>query len=168
MNEPKAKRLTSPGYGFENVAQPGQALPWEQVSKLIAEARNYWLVTATKQGRPHAAPVWAIWDDGRLLFSTSRTSRKGINIEANPRVVVHLDHDQAAVILDGIAERVTDQEAIDRFARATDEKYDWDGDMNELLADPNNAVYVVHPHIAFTYEENLGETATRWEFPPTA
>ena len=165
MNEPRAKRLTSPGYGFENVEEPGQALPWDQVSKLLSDARNYWLVTATKDGRPHAAPVWAIWDDGRLLFSTSRNSRKGINIEHNPRVVVHLDHEQAAVIVDGIAERVTDQAAIDRFAKAVDEKYDWDGDMNELLADQTNGVYVVHPHIAFTYSESLGETATRWEFP---
>jgi PPOX class probable F420-dependent enzyme len=165
MNEPRAKRLTSPGYGFENVESPGAALPWEQVSKLLSEARNYWLVTATKDGRPHAAPVWAIWDDGRLLFSTSRNSRKGINIERNPRVVVHLDHEPAAVILDGIAERVTDEAVIDRFAKAVDEKYDWDGDMNALLADPTNGVYVVHPHIAFSYEENLGETATRWEFP---
>ncbi len=165
MTEPRAKRLTSPGYGFEKVEQPGEALPWEQVSKLIADARNYWLVTATKTGRPHAAPVWAIWDDGRLFFSTSRLSRKGVNIEANPRVVVHLDHERAAVILDGVAERVTEKEAIDRYARATVDKYAWEGDMDELLADPDNAVYVVHPHIAFTYEENLGETATRWEFP---
>jgi general stress protein 26 len=165
VNEPRAKRLTSPGYGFENVEQPGRALPWEQVSQLISEARNYWLVTATKDGRPHAAPVWAIWDDGRLLFSTARNSRKGINIEANPRVVVHLDHDQAAVILDGIAERVTDRETIERYARATDDKYDWEGDMDELLADPNNGVYVVHPHMAFSFSEDLGESATRWEFP---
>jgi general stress protein 26 len=168
VNEPKAKRLTSPGYGFESVEQPGQALPWDQVSKLLSEARNYWLVTATKEGRPHAAPVWAIWDDGRLFFSTARNSRKGINVEANPRVVIHLDHTEAAVILDGIAERVTDQAVIDRYARATDEKYEWDGDMDELLKDPNNGVYVIHPHIAFSFSENLGESATRWEFPPTA
>jgi general stress protein 26 len=165
VTKPKAKRLTSRGYGFEDVKQPGEALPWEHVSQLLSEARNYWLVTATKSGRPHAAPVWAIWDDGRLLFSTSRASRKGVNLEHNPRVVVHLDHTEAAVILDGIAERVTDQPTIDRFARATETKYDWDGDMEALLADPNNAVYVVHPHIAFSFGEDLGETATRWEFP---
>jgi general stress protein 26 len=165
VTKPRAKRLTSPGYGFEAVERPGEALPWEQVSELIAKARNYWLVTATKQGRPHAAPVWAIWDDGRLFFSTARTSRKAINLEANPRVVIHLDHTEAAVILDGIAERVDDQETIDRYASATDAKYDWDGDMTELLKDPNNAVYVIHPHIAFSFGENLGETSTRWEFP---
>jgi general stress protein 26 len=163
--KPRAKRLTSPGYGFENVEEPGAALPWELVSKLLSEARNYWLITATKDGRPHAAPVWAIWDDGRLFFSTARNSRKGLNIESNPRVVVHLDHEQAAVILDGIAERVTDEAAIERFARAVDEKYAWDGDMDALLADPNNGVYAVHPHIAFSFGEDLGQTATRWEFP---
>jgi general stress protein 26 len=164
MDAPKAERLTSKGYGFEAADEPGELLPWSRVEELLTKAKNYWLVTSTKKGRPHAAPVWAVWEKGRLLFSTSVASRKARNLEANPRVVVHLDHDDAAVIVEGICERITDRDAIDRFGSATQQKYEWEGSMDELLADPSNGVYAVHPHLVFSFGEPLGETGTRWVF----
>lgn len=68
--------MTSPGYGFENATSPpGSRLTWERVSEVMARTRNYWIGTAGPEGRPHAAPVWGVWLDGVLYFSTGKESR---------------------------------------------------------------------------------------------
>ncbi len=75
---PNPSRMTSPGYGFENAtSQPGERFPWSRVEEALSGARNYWIATVTPEGRPHAAPVWAIWLNGSVYFSTGKDSRKG-------------------------------------------------------------------------------------------
>jgi len=64
---------------------------WAKVRRRLEQARNYWIVTSRPDGRPHAAPVWGVWLDGRLWFSTSPASVKARNLAADPRVVVHLE-----------------------------------------------------------------------------
>ena len=49
------------------------------------------LATVDSRGRPHAAPVWYLYDDGVFRISTSRGSQKHTNIEANPNVTLVVD-----------------------------------------------------------------------------
>jgi hypothetical protein len=35
-------------------------LPWSWAEERLAESRNFWLVTADGNGRPHAMPVWGV------------------------------------------------------------------------------------------------------------
>ncbi len=37
---------------------------------------------------PHAIPVWGVWLESRLAFSTGAGSRKTRNFAANPRCVI--------------------------------------------------------------------------------
>ncbi|HSP54227.1 MAG TPA: pyridoxamine 5'-phosphate oxidase family protein [Dehalococcoidia bacterium] len=56
----------------------------ESQSSFLDEANVAVLATVDQRGRPHAAPVWYLWDDGELVISTGRGSQKHRNIEANP------------------------------------------------------------------------------------
>ena len=75
-----------PEYGVDT--PDWQPLPWEWAAERLAVNRNYWVVTASGAGRPHALPVWGVWDDDvhRFCFSCGPSSRKARNIAANPAV----------------------------------------------------------------------------------
>jgi len=156
--EPAPSRITTPGYGFENVAgPPGEKFPWSRVSEFFAAARNYWIATVRPDGRPHAAPVWGIWLDGLFYFSTGKESRKARNLAANPSVAVHVEGPGGeVVILEGVAEEISDASILRPVWVAYKAKYDW--------AVESYPFFVMRPSVAFSFQEELGETATRWVF----
>jgi PPOX class probable F420-dependent enzyme len=49
------------------------------------------LATVDGKGRPHAAPVWYLYDDGVFVISTGRGSQKHRNLQANPNVTLVID-----------------------------------------------------------------------------
>jgi len=49
------------------------------------------LATVDSKGRPHAAPVWYLYENGELVISTGRGSQKHRNIEANPNVTLVIE-----------------------------------------------------------------------------
>ena len=59
--------------------------------EFLAEANVAILATVDRQGRPHAAPIWYLYEDGALVISTGRGSQKHRNIEANPEVTLVVD-----------------------------------------------------------------------------
>ena len=61
---------------------PGERLPWEHVAGWLESARNYWVCTTRPDGRPHAKPVWGLWLEGRVMFSTDPNSVTARNIAA--------------------------------------------------------------------------------------
>lgn len=148
-------------YGIAAGPPDTATYPWSRAAKQLAEARNYWLCTTRPDGRPHAMPVWALWRDGACYFSTSPRSRNGLNIEANASVVLHLESGDDVVILEGAAERVADPALLARYADAYDAKYHWRVDPTS----PDQAIYVLRPHVAFTWlERAFAESAVRWRF----
>ena len=158
MPAPKPSRMTSSGYGFENAkAPPGERFPWSRGEDVLSAARNYWIGTSGPDGRPHAAPVWAVWLDGLLYFSTGNESRKGRNLASNPAVVVHVEGKQGEiVIVEGTAE-ATSGEALRPAWDAYNQKYNWNVESYPF--------YVVRPRVAYSFEAQLGDTAARWVFP---
>jgi len=59
--------------------------------EFLAEANVAILATVDRKGRPHAAPVWYLYESGALVISTGRGSQKHRNVEANPEVTVVVD-----------------------------------------------------------------------------
>ncbi len=59
--------------------------------EFLAKANVAILATVDRKGRPHAAPVWYLYQDGVLVISTGRGSQKHRNVEANPEVTVVVD-----------------------------------------------------------------------------
>lgn len=154
--------MSTPGYGFEGVKQPGGKLPWNEVERLLVEARTYWLASVRPDGRPHVAPVWGVWMEEAFVFETANGSVKARNLLACPSAVVHLDHTEAAVIVEGRAELANDERIVRAFAGAYVPKYNWD--IEQYLSRPNSAVFRIVPRVAYSFREHLGQTATRWEF----
>ena len=61
-------------------------LAWPWAEARLSESRNYWISTAAKDGAPHARPVWGVWLEGLLYFSSG--SRIRTHLEREPRVSV--------------------------------------------------------------------------------
>lgn len=154
--------MTTPGYGFEDVREPGSKLPWAEVEGLLVEARTYWIATVRPEGQPHTAPIWGVWVDDGLTFETSGRSVKARNLDADPRCVVHVDHTEAGVIVEGEAVRTTDEAVVAAYVAAYGPKYG--RDVQQYLSQPNSAVFRFTPNVGFSFREFLGQTATRWEF----
>src|SRR5437879_1333607 len=81
-------------------------LPWEWTTERIKRSHNYWICTTRPDGRPHAVPVWGVWVEDALYFSTDPNSRKAKNLAASPAISVHLESGDEVVILEGQAEIV--------------------------------------------------------------
>ncbi|HZS08115.1 MAG TPA: pyridoxamine 5'-phosphate oxidase family protein [Blastocatellia bacterium] len=160
-NEPKADRPHMPGYGILAADEGSGLLPWSWATERLEGARNYWLSTTRPDGRPHAMPVWGVWLDDRLWFSTGKESRKARNIAANPNCVVCSDFGDEAVIIEGVVESITDPVLYRQFAEAYEAKYQWD---MEGFAEP---LYAVRPATTFAFISRTSEftgSATRWRF----
>jgi len=80
-------------------------------------ARTKWLTTVNEDGSPHVTAVGAIWLDGAFWFQTG-TTRKGRNVERDPRCSIALSIRDADVVVEGHATRVTDPAIVARLAKA--------------------------------------------------
>ena len=161
MAEPRATAPRIPaGYGVPTDGSGGDLLPWSWAVERLEAARNYWICTTRADGRPHAAPVWGLWLDDAVWFSTGRSTQKARNLERSPAIVVHLESGDETVILDGEVEDVRDRAERKRFADAYDVKYSYRPDP-----DDDGAVYRLRPRVAQTWTESeYPRTATRWVF----
>ena len=72
------------GYGLGDAPADGSVLAWPTVVEWLVESRNYWISSTRPDGRPHAMPVWGLWIDGTLWFSTDPVSVKARNLAAGP------------------------------------------------------------------------------------
>ncbi|HKJ26479.1 MAG TPA: pyridoxamine 5'-phosphate oxidase family protein, partial [Anaerolineales bacterium] len=83
----KTDRPYMPGYGLQPPTPEAGLLDWAFVSDRMQIARNYWVATASPDGKPHAVPVWGVWHHNTFYFSPGSDSRKYNNLTANPQVV---------------------------------------------------------------------------------
>ena len=79
-------------------------------------ARTKWLVTLNVDGSPHVTAVGAIWLDGTFWFQTGDRTKKYHNLEIDPRCSIAISIRDADVVIEGIAEKVTDSETLKRIA----------------------------------------------------
>ncbi len=136
-------------------------LAWRDVSERLAKSRNYWIGTTRPDGRPHVMPVWGVWSDETFCFSTDRNSQKGRNLAANPDLVVHLESGDDVVILEGIAEEVSDPTDFTKFADAYEAKYQWRPEPDR----PGGVAYALRPRVVFAWlERSFTQSASRWVF----
>lgn len=156
-------RPATPGYFLAANEGPG-LLDWDETARRFAAPRNYWVNTASTDGRPHAMPVWGAWLDDRFVFSTSPDSRKARNLRQNPQVVVHLEDGNAVIVVEGRATELRDSAELLAFLAAYNPKYNWNFTPDQVA----RGVFAVHPEQAFAWlggeGEAFGGTATRWRF----
>jgi hypothetical protein len=161
MSDPTPGAVQTPAdYGLAS-EQDGSALSWAQVVDWLTQSRNYWVCTTRADGRPHAMPVWGLWYDDALWFSTDPNSIKGRNLLARPDVVIHLESGDEVAILEGRAERVTESKALATFDARYEPKYD----VRPSSMGDAAGVFALRPKTALVWTEaDFPTTATRYAF----
>jgi hypothetical protein len=111
--------------------------------------------------------VWGVWLDGTFYFSTGSLAAQ--NLTASPAITVHLESGSEVVIIEGVAETVSDVALVGLVVNLYNEKYHWNVDPNNLPG----PFYAVRPQIAFGWHFEESEinpestalgNATRWRF----
>lgn len=164
MPQPQAGRPHMPGYGI--AADPEGMLPWSWAEERLTTSHDYWLATTWPDRRPHVMPVWGLWLEQAVWFSTGLRSRKARNLAAEPRCVVTTDDAVRPVVVEGRARQRSEPETIRTFLAQLNAKYD--SGIGEDFLDPEvNGVFEVRPTWVFALDDDAFDTSpTRWSFDP--
>lgn len=162
---PKAGRPLMPDdYGVP--ANNDTVLPWSYVEEQMVSARNYWISTSSKNGRPAATPVWGAWLEGKLYFDGAPTTRRGRNIRGNPQVVVHLESGDQVVILEGeavILDGPPERALAEKVAASYTAKYAASGYSPTPDQWDGGGLFIFTPRMAMGWTK-FPENVTRWKF----
>ena len=131
--------------------------------------RNFWVVTASADGRPHALPVWGVWndDEGRFAFSCSPRARKARNLAGNPHAVVMTADTVECLSIEGQADCVSDEQRQEVWIERYLAKY------RPMAPDLSADFIRAHLMIEFVAErafaiiereDEFATRATRWVF----
>src|ERR1700730_6348755 len=93
-------------------------------------------------------PVWGMWHQEELWFSSSKPSRKAKNILANPRSVVATGDADNPVVVEGTARLITSPEELDLMLMLENTKYSTSYGI-EMIDPALNASFRVRPIWAF-------------------
>jgi len=123
----------------------------EEVANFLAKGRILKLATIQKK-KPHLIPIWYLYEDGKLFFCTSRTSKKIKNIENNNKISACVDigewfYDLKYVTVEGKARILRQGDAKD-IAEKIMVKYLGsidDPNAKEYLNDPNIIMVEITP-----------------------
>jgi len=128
--------------------------PWEDVAQALEQAELYWLTTVRADGRPHVTPLIGVADGALTYFCTGLGEQKAINVERERHVALTTGNNAWArgmdVVVEGTAERITDDESLQRLADAYEAKYGsvWHFDVRDgmFVAGRNQAaVFRIRP-----------------------
>jgi len=117
-------------------SSPGAvATPWQEVVAVLEHAEIFWISTVRADGRPHVAPLPAMWLDNALHFGTGLDEQKGRNLLRNPNCILTTGNNSYRqgldVVVEGRAERVTDRPTLERLAELWQLKIAWPWDVVE-------------------------------------
>ena len=126
--------LADPSY---SITGTGKDASWPNTEVKLTASRTYWVCTTRANGAPHSKPVWGVWEDG-LWFSTGTRAVAGRNLTRDPRISVHLESGDDAVILEGTVEEFVLVDVPASVTQAYAEKYGFDP-TQEDYGDTNDA-----------------------------
>ena len=105
-------------------------------------------------------PVWGFWMEGALYFGTGRSTRKARNIAHNNAVSIHLESGDDAVIMEGRAVEVSDEQTLAKLDKLSRKKY-----KMPVMISQESAMYRFFPRVVWAWsEKSFPNDATRWEF----
>jgi hypothetical protein len=160
----------------ESIATNGEdaIASWEDGQQQLAEASDYWLTTINPNGHPHVMPLFGVWSEGHLYFTSSPDAQKAKNLEDNPHCAIATHGKTLDLIVEGEAHRITDDATLQRIADAYNAKYGWpvtvkDGAYDAPFGAPSAGkppyqLYEVRLTKAFGLGTAEPYGATRWTF----
>ena len=157
-----------PGYGALPAGEGRGLLPWSWAQERLVRSHDFWLATVDPQGAPHLMPVWAVWREGALWFSSSTGSRKARNLAAEPRCTISTENPLEPVVVQGRASRITAHEALTAMLEAENAKYGTAYGTDTV--DPaSNSVFALVPEWIFALDSSdFTGSPTRFVFSPEA
>lgn len=164
--EPIPSRPYMPGYGTLPATEGSGVLPWSWALERLIRSHDYWLATVTPEGVPHLMPVWGVWHQDALWFSSANGSRKARNISARSHCSVSTDNPIEPVVVHGRARRVTDADELSVMLAAENAKYGTSYGLE--MVDPQvNSVFALQPEWAFALDSaDFVGSPTRYAFAP--
>jgi PPOX class probable F420-dependent enzyme len=150
------------------------ATGWEDALAELATAELSWISTVRRDGRPHVTPLITVVHDGTVYFCTGPEEQKGRNLAANPSVAMTTGrndlHGGLDLVVEGTAERVTDDDLLHTLADSYVAKYgeEWRFDVGDGVFrhtdDVGGAwVFAVRARTAYGFGKEP-YSHTRWTF----
>ena len=109
----------------------------KEANDFLLNGRILRIASVEEDGSAHVAPIWYVYEKGKLYLETPQRSRKVRNIKANNRVAFSVDvgeghSDLKAVVGKGTAEIVKDRRLAEDMSKKILIKYL--GDLNHPVA----------------------------------
>jgi general stress protein 26 len=96
-------------------------IPWSRAVEALESTDRpndtSFLATTRPDGRPHLAGIGAVWDRGKAYFVSGPGTRKSRNVAEHPNCSLGMSLAGIDLVIEGKAERVTDQETLERLAK---------------------------------------------------
>jgi len=152
-------------------------IPWSRALEALeaGQQRNEtsFLATTRPNGRPHLAGIGTVWDNGKVYFVSGAGTRKSRNVARNPSCAISMSLPGIDLVFEGVAERVTDDETLQRLAkrygdggwpaRVEDGAFTYDYSAPSAGPPPWD-LYAVTPTTVFGVLAAEPGGATRWRF----
>jgi pyridoxamine 5'-phosphate oxidase-like protein len=155
-----------------------EPIPWSRPLAALeafeaGPGQSTWLATTRPNGRPHLAGVGALWHDGRFYIVSGAGTRKSRNLAENPNCVISVGLPGIDLVVEGSAERVTDDGTLHRLAELY-RAQGWEPEVKDgAFTAPYSApsagpppwdLYEITPTTAFGVASAEPHGATRWRF----
>jgi hypothetical protein len=75
-----------------------------------------WLATINRDGSPHVAGIGALWVDDAFWFETGAGTRKGKNLDRDPRCTLSVATHDFDLVVEGEARKITDPSTVSAMA----------------------------------------------------
>jgi nitroimidazol reductase NimA-like FMN-containing flavoprotein (pyridoxamine 5'-phosphate oxidase superfamily) len=148
-------------------------IDWAVGRKRIDEAEVFWISTVRSDGRPHVTPLISVWLDDACYFCTGASEQKATNLMRNTNCILttgcnHLE-EGLDVVIEGNAERVSENAELERIAKAFEVKYgsEWHFDVRDGAFQGEKSaalVFKVAPTTVFGFGRGEAPGQTRWRF----
>lgn len=140
-------------------------IPWSKIENWLRAFRSIWISTTRPDGRPHAVPVWYVFEQTSVYFVSGRRLQKSKNLAHQPWTVIHAGDGDDVIILEGPAEIVTDTADLDRIEAAYRAKYvDPGSGAQATIFEPEADVYRVRVKRVMAWEYGTVAHRTDWVF----
>ena len=140
-------------------------IPWSKIDHFLYAFRSIWISTTRPDGRPHAVPVWYLWDGRSVYFISGRSLQKSKNLARQSWIVVHAGDGDDVIILEGPAEIVTDRVELERVDAAYRAKYvDPGSGAQATIFEPEADLYRVNVRHVMAWEYGTVANRTDWKF----
>jgi pyridoxine/pyridoxamine 5'-phosphate oxidase len=146
---------------------------WSDAAHALEHAELYWLTTVRADGRPHVTPLIGVAEDAVVHFCTGLREQKARNLEQRKQVALTTGTNTWAhgldVVVEGVAVRVTEHDALQRLADAYEAKYGsaWHFDVGDGVfgtGEDAAAVFRVEPAKVLAFAKQP-HAQTTYRFP---